>query len=99
MKEIFEKQGTFLIYKHSPNCCGSARARENIKELIKLDVIEVDVLDQEILKMEIAQKYNIRHESPQVLVIKDQKCIDNFSHHAITRERLISIGWKYLNIN
>ena len=89
MNDIFAKEGKFIIFKDSPTCPISAKAREEVAQYKgDLEIITVDVLSEKELKMEIAEKYGVEHESPQILVIDGQKCIADFSHYDITAEKL-----------
>ncbi|MDM1297272.1 DUF2847 family protein [Empedobacter falsenii] len=37
---------------------------------------------------EIERRYNVQHESPQILIIKDGKCVYNASHRKIKNEEI-----------
>lgn len=88
-EDIFNKQGKFIIFKHSPRCAVSLEAKEEVKKYEgDLEIIEINVLEEQELKMEIADRYKVQHESPQIMIIEDQKCIDSFSHYDIKAERL-----------
>jgi bacillithiol system protein YtxJ len=95
-KGIFEKKGRFIIYKHSPICSLSVGTKKNVIKYLEeegsLEVITVDVIQDSELKNLVADKYNIEHKSPQILVMEDQKCVDTFSHTDITLKRLENIN-------
>ena len=89
---IFAKKGKFIIFKHSPICNLSETAKIAVNKYLNtkkhLEVIEINVISESDLKMEITEKYKIKHESPQILLINNQKCVDNFDHMEITLGRL-----------
>lgn len=85
--EIIElsRQKTCLIYKHSPTCPISSMARHRLEGNWDFDDADiatyvVDVIYARPLSQQLAQTFGIRHESPQVLVIRDGQCIHHSSH-------------------
>lgn len=77
-----------LIYKHSHRCsiCFLAkRELEDISEQVSelADLYMINVIHQRDLSNVIASKLSIRHESPQVIIIKDKKIIWKGSHWEI----------------
>lgn len=88
-EEIFNKEGKFIIFKDSPTCEISRAAKEQVDQYSgPLEIVIIDVLAEKELKMEVAEKYGVKHESPQILFISDQKCVANLSHWDITVEKL-----------
>jgi bacillithiol system protein YtxJ len=91
-KTIFNKKGKFIIFKHSTRCGLSEKADSQVKEYKALPkalpIIVIPVLKEEKLKMQIAKNYKVKHESPQILLIDDQKCTENFSHQEVTLQNL-----------
>ena len=83
-----------LIFKNSLNCNVSADALDLIEENWKTDdelMIKpylVDVIKNRPLSMQIAEDYNIKHQSPQVLLIKNGECIYSKTHWNISYEEL-----------
>lgn len=80
------KSQPVVILKHSTRC--------NISSMVKnrLDGFAIpegsifyllDLLTYRPISNKIAVIFDVMHESPQVLVIKDGKCVYNESHHAI----------------
>ncbi len=71
-----------VLYKHSTTC---GLCDIMWEEVIKGD-FELNYLDlhkYRPISNEIEQKYNVQHESPQVLIIKDGKSVYNASHRRI----------------
>lgn len=79
-----------LIYKHSPTCIVSLKAKSEVKKVLEkhgqyLDYEFVDVTLDRGRSDEIERDYNIRHESPQVIIIDDKKGpVWHASHFKIT---------------
>jgi bacillithiol system protein YtxJ len=77
-----------IILKHSTRCAISSMALSRLERNWRLPEKEVpayflDLLSYRDLSNKIANKYAISHESPQVLVIKNGKCIYTASHSDI----------------
>src|SRR5690242_10092964 len=65
-----------VIFKHSRACGTSAQAFDELQLLIgdgepQADMYLVDVLRHRTASQAIAARFGIRHESPQVLVLRD----------------------------
>ncbi len=78
-----------LIFKHSTRCSISSMALSRLERNWKLsnDIIPVynlNLLQYPSVSLKIAELYHIQHESPQVLIIKNGKCIYTASHSSIT---------------
>ncbi|UKN00493.1 bacillithiol system redox-active protein YtxJ [Paracrocinitomix mangrovi] len=77
-----------LLFKHSTRCATSLMAKRELDsniEILKDDVIAVylDLLRHRDISNRIAEEFNVIHESPQVLLIKNGSCIYNASHSEI----------------
>jgi bacillithiol system protein YtxJ len=85
-----------LIYKHSTRCGISSTALGRIERRFREEDAEklkpyfLDLLQYRELSQEVARRYNVGHESPQVLVIRNGKCIFTESHMGISYEALMS---------
>jgi bacillithiol system protein YtxJ len=49
----------------------------------KMDAYFLDLIENRAISNEIASKFDVVHQSPQLLVIKNGKCIYNISHSEI----------------
>jgi bacillithiol system protein YtxJ len=81
-----------VLYKHSA-VCGIARAAYGevdrfAGEHPTVPVFLIDVRAQRDLSRRTAEHFGIRHESPQVIVIKNGKAVWHGSHWTITAEAL-----------
>ena len=78
-----------LIFKHSTRCSTSDVALNRMERAWaipseNLPAYYLDLLKYGAISSEIAAKYDIPHESPQVLIIKNGKCIYTASHSGIS---------------
>jgi bacillithiol system protein YtxJ len=82
-------QKPVLIFKHSTRCSISAMALARLERQwsFSLDSVSpwfLDLLRYRNISNEIASRFNIEHQSPQVLLIKDGVCVFNTSHNDIS---------------
>ena len=86
------KEKTIMILKHSTRCSISAaslsRIERNWKEDGPIKPYFLDILNHRQLSETIATRYSVPHESPQVLVIKDAKCVFSQSHIEINLKEI-----------
>jgi bacillithiol system protein YtxJ len=81
-----------VIFKHSTRCSISAVALQRLQKNDPpgdVDFIFLDLLAYRSLSNKIAEVFKVRHESPQVLVIKDGACIFNESHLSISMDEIV----------
>jgi len=84
---ILRFKGTTFIYKHSTRCSVSLFA---MKRLLMVDPAEseqwvyIDVVTQRSLSMAIAEELNVRHESPQLIMLLDGKVMAHGSHQRVS---------------
>ena len=77
-----------LIYKHSTRCSISSAALGRLERSWKFSDSEVptyflDLLAHRDISNKIESLYGISHQSPQILLIKNGKCIYTSSHSDI----------------
>ncbi|ERR1043165_3646032 len=75
------------IFKHSTRCSISSVALHRLQKSQQPDDVDfyfLDLLAHRPLSNRIAEVFKIHHESPQLLLIKDGKCIFNESHLGIS---------------
>jgi bacillithiol system protein YtxJ len=86
----FSKTGVAVVYKHSHRCSTSTMALDRIEkawnneEMIHAKPFFVNVIHAKPLSNKIADFFGVRHESPQILIIKDGKCVYCASHLSIS---------------
>lgn len=77
-----------IIFKHSTRC-GVSRMALNIfensyeKNEITADFYFLDLLKYRKLSNEISDKLKIRHQSPQVIAVKNREVVYHDSHYSI----------------
>ncbi len=85
----FEKQLTgVMLFKHSTRCSISSMALNRLERNWQFSnnsfpVYILDLLEYPTVSAKISDLFNVRHESPQVLIIKNGKCIYTASHSDI----------------
>jgi bacillithiol system protein YtxJ len=78
-----------VLFNHDPWCPVSARAHR-LMSAIPQPIALVDVSQSRDLTSEIARRTGIRHESPQVLVVRNREARWSSSHSAITVEGVVA---------
>ncbi len=95
LNEIIEnsKNKTIVIFKHSTRC-GISRGvlkqfeSENNSKTKNIAFYYLDLLNFREISNAIATKFNIEHQSPQLIVLKNGKKIANASHYDILNIQL-----------
>lgn len=86
-----------ILYKHSTRCSISSAAYHQVAEWMNkcqdelLPVAYVDVIRNRFESMKIAERFEIRHQSPQILVIENGQLMEHFSHFEIRVSKLASL--------
>ena len=87
-------QSPIIIFKHSPRCSISnmakSRLERNWPSHVNIPIYLIDVLLQRNISNFIAEKFNVTHQSPQILVINNGNCIYNESHNGISVEAVLN---------
>ncbi|MFA6084367.1 bacillithiol system redox-active protein YtxJ [Mucilaginibacter sp.] len=93
---IKQQQGYTLIFKHSTRCSISMMAKRRF-ELDWEDLPDdmplyfLDLIKYRELSAKVANDFQVHHESPQLLLIKDGECVLDQSHGAISVDEAISV--------
>lgn len=74
-----------ILFNHDPHCPISARAFSQM-ETLDGNVVLVDVSRERTLTREIQGRTGVRHESPQVIILRDGRPTWSASHFAITAD-------------
>jgi bacillithiol system protein YtxJ len=82
-----------VLFKHSTRCSISRMALKQFDTEFnypeeKIDWYLLDLLNHRDLSNEIASRYNVMHQSPQIVVIRNGKAVFNESHDSISAEDL-----------
>lgn len=83
-----------VIFKHSTRCSISRMALKQFENEFKLEneitPYFLDLLNHRDISNEIANRFNVEHQSPQILLIKDGQSVYDASHSDIDAEELRS---------
>lgn len=89
------KENTFFVLKNSTTCPISQAAYEEYESFAGDQANKVfyylNVQDARELSNQLAEHFQVKHESPQVLLIKDNQVVWHDSHWAITYSKLEEI--------
>ncbi|WP_019415675.1 bacillithiol system redox-active protein YtxJ [Paenisporosarcina sp. TG20] len=78
-----------LIFKHSTTCPISAAAYKEFTSFkTDIDAYLVKVIESRPVSNEIASGLNVKHQSPQALVLLQAKPVWHTSHSSITEKNL-----------
>ncbi len=73
-----------LVFKHSTTCPISASAAEEVRGLTTtLPVMWINVREQRELSNWVAETYGVVHESPQLILMRDGKPAQVWSHYDV----------------
>ncbi len=89
LEELFRRsdEGPVLLFKHSNACPISARAYREMQGA-RVPVSILVVQDSREASREVESRTGVRHESPQALVLLDQKVVWADSHWGVTADRV-----------
>ena len=81
-----------VIFKHSTRCSISSVAKNRLEKTPTLpdaDFYYLDLIKHKNISNSIAEVFQVHHESPQVLLIKNGECTYDESHYAIDMNEII----------
>lgn len=87
-KDLLNEKGPFVVFKHSTRCSISSMVKNRLERSWQdsSPVYLLDLIALRSISNLIAEDLRIQHESPQVLVVKEGKCIYDASHTMISAE-------------
>jgi bacillithiol system protein YtxJ len=94
-KESFHQ--SIAIFKHSTRCGTSSMALRQFERQFEIDNANVklyflDLLSFRDISNEIAIRFQVFHQSPQLIVLKDGNTIHHSSHYQIDADLLKQFG-------
>lgn len=93
-EEVLKKESKFFLLKHSLTCPISQAAFQEYQNFAdgqtEFPAYYLAVQDSRPLSNTIAEKFAIKHESPQAILFANQAAIWNASHWKITQSSLNS---------
>lgn len=82
------KERTVVLFKHSTRCSVSSMARRIFEnewvEKPEAEAWFLDLIRYREISNEIAQRFSVRHESPQMIVLRDTRPVHHASHSRIS---------------
>ncbi|SEB38105.1 bacillithiol system protein YtxJ [Tenacibaculum sp. MAR_2009_124] len=89
IEKLSEKE-PIAIFKHSTRCGISSmvikRFENSFDESLKnLKVYYLDLLNYRDISNEVGYKFQVHHQSPQLLIIKNKEAVAHASHYEIAR--------------
>ncbi|MEY4875999.1 MAG: hypothetical protein RL708_1148 [Bacteroidota bacterium] len=86
IKESFNKPQ--ILFKHSTRCSISRMALSKTERnwsfsSEQISPFYLDLLEHKNISNEIANRFKVEHQSPQMLLIKDGKCVFTSTHNDI----------------
>lgn len=81
-----------VIFKHSTRCSISTMAKGRLERAGlpgHVPFYYLDLLNHRPISNKIAEMFSVEHESPQVLVIKNGKCVYTESHSGIHMDEIL----------
>lgn len=96
ISDIQKNSGYSLIFKHSTRCSVSAMAKRRFEmdwQAIPAEtpLYFLDLISYRDISAQIAETFQVHHESPQILLIKDGECILDASHSDISAEEVAEV--------
>jgi bacillithiol system protein YtxJ len=84
-----------LLFKHSLTCGTSAWAHEELEALLEgppvsADVSVVHIQTSRALSNAVEERFGIRHQSPQALLVANGTVVWHASHHRLTQAEMAS---------
>jgi len=96
LDEIKKASGYSLIFKHSTRCSISMMAKRSFE--FSWDVIPedtklyfLDLISYRDISNQVAETFQVAHQSPQILLIKDGDCVLEASHSDISAEEVAEV--------
>jgi bacillithiol system protein YtxJ len=91
-RDLLKEKGPVIIFKHSTRCSISSMVKNRLERSWQHSspVYLLDLIALRSISNLIAEDLRVQHESPQLLVVKDGKCIYNASHTMISAEETAS---------
>ena len=86
-----------VVFKHSSTCGISARAHGEVERFLsehpERHIYKVEVLGSRAVSDYIEEKTGIRHESPQLLVLRAGEVVWHGSHSRVTAEAIEAVDF------
>ena len=80
-----------VIFKHSTTCSISNMAKnrlERVQPITDVSFYYLDLLQHRSISNQVAEYFGVRHESPQILLLKNGECVYDESHNGISMDEI-----------
>jgi len=80
-----------VIFKHSTRCSISSVAKSRLERAdtpVGIDFHYLDLIAYRSISNLVAETFDVHHESPQVLLIKNGECVYDESHNGINMSEI-----------
>lgn len=96
LNEIKSHEGYAIIFKHSTRCSISMMAKKRFeldwgKLPEEMPLYFLDLIKHRDISNKVASDFQVHHESPQLLLIKNGECILDQSHGAISVDETLEM--------
>jgi bacillithiol system protein YtxJ len=96
LNTIKKTENYSVIFKHSTRCAVSLMAKRGFESdwdsiPAETDLYFLDLINHRDISAQIAELFQVHHESPQVLLIKNGECILDASHSDISAEEIAEV--------
>lgn len=84
---------TVVLFKHSTRCSISRFVLKNFENTVtipeeEMDFYFLDLIEYRSVSNEIAERFNVIHQSPQLIILKKGEAVYDASHESIDAEIL-----------
>ena len=96
IETIKNEAGYAAIFKHSTRCSISMMVKKRFErdwDKLPADfpLYFLDLIKHRDLSGQVAKDFDVHHESPQLLLIKDGECISDVSHGEVSVDEVLSV--------
>ncbi|MDV7188262.1 bacillithiol system redox-active protein YtxJ [Lutibacter sp. TH_r2] len=86
---VSSESNPVLLFKHSTRCGISRFVLKNFERSFDFSENEIETYFLDLIKFraisnEIAERFNVHHQSPQVIVLKNREVVYHDSHNGIS---------------
>lgn len=86
-------QRKIIIFKHSTTCPISSAAYQEVKSFLQdskedVWVVMIKVIESRPVSNQVANDLNVKHQSPQVLLLSNRKAVWQASHQSVTKDNI-----------
>ena len=96
LNTIKKAENYSVIFKHSTRCAVSMMAKRGFESgwdaiSAETNLYFLDLISHRDISAQIAEIFQVHHESPQILLIKNGECILDASHSDISADEIAEV--------